>query len=334
MIANEVDALLVLSFGGPESEEDVMPFLERVTSGRGVPTERLKRVAAQYAELGGVSPLNAQNRDLRNRLRKIAPSWWRGDVVYLGNRNAKPFLVDTLAQMADHGIRRAGVFITSGFSSYSGCRQYREDLAAGLARSGAPIELVVLPQFRDHPMLSEIWSARIRAVWPGDHSHLIFVTHSLPVAGSGQYVSQHLDLAQAVVQKLNRSGIHPDWELAYQSRSGSPTQTWLEPDISDTIKSLSQTIRATDVDGTEEPRSVVVAPIGFCAENMEIFWDLDHVAANTAAEENLDYVRAEPPQSDPRFVEMISQLWSGTQVLNCAAECCPNPTGTKPVVGH
>lgn len=333
MIANEVDALLILSFGGPESADDVMPFLERVTAGRGVPSARLKMVAEQYAELGGVSPLNQQNRELLNRLRMIAPSHWRGDLVYLGNRNAEPFLADTLLKMADHGIRRAGVFITSGFASYSGCRQYREDLAAGLKRSGVPIELVVLPRFHDHPLISEIWSARIREVWPGDHSQLIFVTHSLPVAGSSKYVSQHLGLARSVDRELKHSGIHPNWELAYQSRSGSPTQDWLEPDISDVIRSVAATTRATEMNGRGHQRSVVVAPIGFCAENMEILWDLDRVAAETASRENMDYVRVEPPQSAPGFVEMISQLWSGARVPNCDVDCCPNPAGNRPVVG-
>ncbi len=334
-IAEGVDALLVLSFGGPESIAEVKPFLERVTAGRGVPPARLNAVAAQYAELGGVSPLNAQNRDLLNRLRRIAPSHWRGDEIYLGNRNAEPFLADTLAKMADHGIRRACVFITSAFSSYSGCRQYREDLAVALEKSGAPVELVLLPRFHDHRLLSDIWSDRIRVVWPGDDSYLVFVTHSLPVAGSSAYVSQHQSLARSIVQNLSRSGIDPHWELAYQSRSGSLAQAWLEPDINDVIRDLAEAVRADEVGATDgsPSRRVVVAPIGFCAENMEIKWDLDHVAATTASEENMYYVRVEPPQSDPRFVEMISQLWSAARGSICSGDCCPNPTGYKPAVG-
>lgn len=333
VIAEEVDALLVLSFGAPDSIEDVMPFLERVTAGRGVPRARLNAVAAQYAELGGVSPLNQQNRDLLHRLRQVAPSHWRGERVYLGNRNSEPFVTETLARMAYHGIRRAGVFITSGFSSYSGCRQYREDLAAGLQGSGSSVDLVIVPPFREEELLSDIWSTRIRHVWPGDQAHLIFVTHSLPVAGSAKYVAQHLDLARSVVQKLSLSGINPDWQLAYQSRSGAAAQAWLEPDISDTIRSLDKTLGASDADSHDHNRSVVVAPIGFCAENMEILWDLDRVAAGTALDEDLGYVRVEPPQSDPRFAEMIRLLWSMPRGLICAADCCPNPNGPRPAVG-
>lgn len=333
MIANEVDALLVVSFGGPESAGDVMPFLERVTSGRGVPASRLKAVAAQYAELGGVSPLNRENRNLVSQLRSLAPAHWRGNLVYLGNRNSEPFLTGTLAEMADHSIRRAGVFITSAFSSYSGCRQYREDLASGLQSSGAPVGLTVLPRFHDHELLSDIWAEQIRDVWPGVESRLVFVTHSIPVAGSDKYVSQHLDLARSVVNKLNHSGVHPRWEFAYQSRSGSPAQPWLEPDIGDVIRSMADRSESGESGSPDWVRSVVVAPIGFCSENVEILWDLDRMAMGIAAESNLDYVRTCLPQSDPRFVEMIANLWSAPRGRTCATDCCPNPNGLKPAVG-
>lgn len=333
MLANEVDALLVVSFGSPESSEEVLPFLRRVTSGRGVPEGRLNTVAAQYSELGGVSPLNRENRELLDRLRRIAPSHWRGDKVYLGNRNSEPFVSGTLARMAGHGIRRVGVFITSAFSSYSGCRQYREDLAAGLQTSGTTMEFVLLPRFHDHRLLSDIWASRIQDVWPGDRARLILVTHSLPVAGSGKYVSEHMDLAQSVVQKLNRSGIDPEWALAFQSRSGSPAQPWLGPDINESIRVLGDVKPDVKVAVSDQRRGVVVAPIGFCAENMEVLWDLDQVAASTALELKLEYVRARLPQSDQRFVEMISDQWSQQSVPSCAADCCPNPYGPKPVVG-
>jgi ferrochelatase len=322
MILDEVDALLIESFGAPESPEGVLPFLERVTAGRGIPNQRLAAVAEQYRQLGGVSPLNQANRDLAARLRPEVPDSWPGEKVYLGNRNSEPFLPGTLSLMAEAGIRRAAVFVTSAFSSYSGCRQYRENLAVGLEESQAAIELTVMPRFHDQPLLAEIWADRIAEVWPGRGTHLVFATHSLPVAGSEMYVSQHLDLATRIVDRLNQNEPPSSWELAYQSRSGSPKQPWLEPDISDAIRACVG----------RSVSEVLVAPIGFLAPNLEIAWDLDKVAQKTARDLGIGYVRAETPQSDPRFSEMILKMLSVEQVLRCPIDCCPNPRGIRPAV--
>jgi ferrochelatase len=323
VILDDVDALLIESFGAPESQDEVLPFLERVTAGRGIPSSRLAAVADQYREFGGVSPLNEANRDLVDRLRAAAPAHLLGDKVYLGNRNSEPFIGPALAQMTESGIRRAAVFITSAYSSYSGCRMYRENLATGLAESDASIELTVLPRFFDQELLADIWVDRIAQVWPPTgRVQLVFATHSLPVAGSDKYVAQHLDLARRVADRLRAAGKSFEWELAYQSRSGSPKIPWLGPDISETIGAC-----AGSVD------HVVVAPIGFCAPNLEISWDLDRVAAGTAADLGLSYVRAETPQSDSRFVDMISKMLSADIAVECASDCCPNPRGDRPAAG-
>ena len=324
MISDDVDALLIESFGAPESPDEVMPYLERVTSGRGIPAERLATVAQQYVELGGVSPLNAANRDLASRLRSLAPPHWIGERVYLGYRNSPPFIADTLSQMASDGVRRAAVFITSAFSSYSGCRMYRENLAAGLEESQAAVDLTVLPRFFDRVEMADIWADRIRDVWPQGKSHLIFVTHSIPTAGAQKYVPQHENLASRIVAELEGSDEPIDWELTYQSRSGSPATPWLEPDISDAISSLA----------TRRPEvtNVVVAPIGFCAPNLEIAWDLDRLAAQAAEDAGLQYMRAEPPQSDPRFVTMIQAMLARETATPCALDCCPNPRGPRAAV--
>lgn len=328
MRPDDVDALVVMSFGGPEDMDEVMPFLRHVTAGRGIPDERLAAVAEQYRAFAGVSPLNGNNRDLVARLREEAPAEWLGERVYLVNRNSEPFPESAFAVMRAAGISRVAAFVTSAFSSYSGCRQYRENLAVGAESAG--IEVGVLPRFHDHPLLVDIWADRLREADPGPGDRVIFVTHSLPVSqslgvvpGVTGYLPQHEELAARIVERVTAAtGTPLDWTLAFQSRSGPPTQPWLEPDISDVIAAASGR------------RRVIVLPIGFCADNLEIRWDLDTVAAQTAAEHGLEMLRLDPPQSDPRFVDLVWELFRSASGVSCQAACCPNPRGDRPAVGQ
>lgn len=319
-----------MSFGGPEAMSDVMPFLRRVVAGRDVPDARLAAVAEQYRAFDGVSPLNSHNRDLVDRLKERAPDSWLGERVYLVNRNSDPFPQQGFEAMAAAGITRVAAFMTSAFSSYSGCRQYRENLATGAEASG--IEVRVLPKFFDHPLLGDIWADRVVLAAPDGVTRVIFVTHSLPlgqaqgvVPGVAGYLPQHEALSAAIAEQAGRRlGGPVDWTLAFQSRSGPPHQPWLEPDISQAIESASRA-------GIER---VVVAPIGFCADNLEIRWDLDTVAARTARELGVVMDRLDPPQSDPRFTDMVWELFRTGSGVACQVGCCPNPRGDLPSVGQ
>lgn len=326
MGTHDVDALLVLSFGGPEGPDEVMPFLRRVVAGRGIPDERLRQVATQYDHFGGKSPLNDENRALVARLAAQAPSDWRGEKVYLGNRNSQPFLADTLQQMAAAGVGSAAVFITSAFSSYSGCRQYRENLATAVGDSGIEsMSWRVLPRFHDHPLFEQIWRERIAAQDPhADGTRVIFVTHSLPTAAGQRYRTQHEQLAGRIMAGITaESGQTPPWVMAFQSRSGPPTQPWLEPDIGDVVQQLAD----------EGVTRLLAAPIGFCADNLEIRWDLDVTAGAIAVERDVEFVRLAPPQDDPRFVDMILDLLDTGRESFCARDCCPNPRGPRAAIG-
>ncbi len=309
---------------------EVMPFLRHVVSGRNIPDERLAAVAEQYRAFDGVSPLNGHNRDLVAALREAAPDHWLGERVYLANRNSPPFPADTFAALADAGIRRVAALVTSAYSSYSGCRQYRENLATGASATG--IEVAVLDRFHDHPLFREIWADRVVAARPAPGDRVIFVTHSLPVAqargvvpGISGYLPQHEAVAGAVAEAAAVRGEAPvDWTLAFQSRSGPPHQPWLEPDI-------SEAIAAAAADGISR---VIVAPIGFCADNLEIRWDLDTVAAATAADLGIAMHRLDPPQSDPRFTRLVWDLFASSSGVSCRMDCCPNLRGQLPAVGE
>jgi len=331
--ALDVQALLVVSFGGPEAPEEVMPFLRRIVTGRGVPDERLAQVAKQYDHFGGVSPINANNRELVSKLRVSAPQKWFGDRVYLGNRNSAPFLADTVAEMVAAGITKAAVFITSAFSSYSGCRQYREDLARAQDVLTAAIDWRVAPRFFDHPVLVDIWARRLRAALKeasstrvgqtqaGDgQTKVIFVTHSLPTSAATLYEPQHRDLAAAIIGSVDPQ---LPWELAFQSRSGPPQQPWLEPDIADALTAAA---------GAGFTR-VMALPIGFVSDNLEIRWDLDVTAAAVAEEHGIDLVRLETPQSDEHFTALVWDVLVSGPSNNCAIDCCPNPRGPQSAVG-
>ncbi|MFE7778764.1 ferrochelatase [Streptomyces sp. NPDC057445] len=315
------DALLLLSFGGPEGPDDVVPFLENVTRGRGIPRERLKEVGRHYFLFGGVSPINEQNRALLDALRKDFASAGLDLPVYWGNRNWAPYLTDTLREMVLDGRRRVAVLATSAYASYSGCRQYRENLAdalAALEAEGLPLPRVdKLRHYFNHPgFISPMVDGVLAALadLPEDvraGAHLAFTTHSIPDASAdasgpawehgegGAYVKQHLDVARVIVDAVREeTGTEYPWQLVYQSRSGAPHTPWLEPDICDHLE---------DLDGSGAS-AVVMVPIGFVSDHMEVLYDLDTEATAKAAELGLPVRRAATVGADPRFAAAIRDL--------------------------
>lgn len=349
------DALLLLSFGGPEGPEEVVPFLENVTRGRGIPRERLAAVGEHYFQFGGVSPINGQCRALLAAIREDLDSAGIDLPVYWGNRNWRPFLADTLKQMVQDGVRRALVFITSAYSSYSGCRQYREDLAAAAQEAGVA-DVLTLDKIRayfDHPGFVEPFADAAAAALQGlapelrQDAELVFVTHSVPLsyAESSDYVPQHRAVARLVAERLaartggNRSG--DDWSLVYCSRSGPPTQPWLEPDVCDHLRERA----------AAGAKAVLLVPIGFVSDHMEVVYDLDTQAAEVAEKLGLPLARAATPGVAPAFVAMVRELLIeraaaergepaarpglsglGPKPDVCAPGCCPNPRGNKPAL--
>lgn len=327
------DALLLLSFGGPDGPSDVMPFLTNVLRGRPVPPERMEQVASHYMLFGGRSPINDQNRELLDAIG--AEMDRRGDnrPRYWGNRNWKPFLADTLARMRDDGVASAAVFVTSAYSSYSGCRQYQDDMAAARAQvgPGAP-ELQKIRPYFNHPgfvtPLAEGLAAAVAEAGPA--APVLMSAHSIPdsMAATCDYEAQ-LDETAALV--AGAAGLAPGrWRRVYQSRSGSPGQPWLGPDVLEAIAGLPS--------GTE---SVVVAPIGFVSDHMEVVYDLDTQAAEEAAARGIRLVRAATPGCHPAFVSMVCDLLDeleapgrrppaamgalGARAWPCPAGCCPPP---------
>ncbi|MEE1797338.1 ferrochelatase [Streptomyces sp. JV176] len=315
------DALLLLSFGGPEGPDDVVPFLENVTRGRGIPRERLKEVGRHYFLFGGVSPINEQNRVLLDALRKDFAGHGLDLPVYWGNRNWAPYLTDTLREMAADGRRRIAVLATSAYASYSGCRQYREDLAGALATLAdegiEPPRVDKLRHYFNHPGFLEPMIDGVLASLadlPEDvraGAHLAFTTHSIPIAAAdtsgpagghgegGAYVAQHLDVARLVVAAVREeTGIAHPWRLVYQSRSGAPHIPWLEPDICEHLETLH---------GEGVP-AVVMAPIGFVSDHMEVLYDLDTEATAKAAELGLPVRRSATVGADPRFAAAVRDL--------------------------
>ena len=301
--AAPIDALLVLSFGGPEGPDDVRPFLENVTRGRGIPPERLDAVEEHYRHFGGVSPLNARNRELIAEIEK------RIDVpVYFGNRNWHPMVADTVAAMADAGVRRAAVFATSAYGGYSACRQYDDDIAAARAAVGtaAAPQLVKLRHFFDHPLFVAANADAVRAVAAraGAGARLVFTAHSvpdsadraagLPAEGGRRYSRQVTEAARLVASELGVA----DHDVVWQSRSGPPQVPWLEPDIVDHIDAL----HADGVPG------VVISPIGFVSDHVEVVWDLDTEARERAGELGMGFARAATAGPDPRFADMVVEL--------------------------
>ncbi|HEX7354104.1 MAG TPA: ferrochelatase [Mycobacteriales bacterium] len=316
------DALLLVSFGGPEGPDEVMPFLRRVTAGRGVSDERLAEVGRHYAAFGGVSPINGQNRALLAALRRAVDL-----PVYWGNRNAPPLLAEALAEMRDDGVHRALAYVTSAYSSYSGCRQYREDIARAQREvPGAPA-VDKLRVFYNHPAFVACFADAVEAArrrLEVDRPHLVFTAHSVPVglARTSAYEMQLRAAARLVAGDLT-------WELAWQSRSGPPQVPWLEPDVGETLERLA----AQAVPG------VIVVPIGFVSDHMEVVYDLDTEAVPAARARGLRVERAATPGDDPRIVAMVADLVAertsglaraalgdlGPSHDACPLDCCPAP---------
>ncbi|MHB8298470.1 MAG: ferrochelatase [Dermatophilaceae bacterium] len=356
------DGILLLSFGGPDKPDDVLPFLRIVTAGRGIPDERLTEVAEHYYSFGGKSPINDQNRALLSALRSELDRREVATPLLWGNRNFDPFVTDTLREAHEAGMRRVVTIITSAYSSYSSCRQYREDLAAAvqtLADEGREIAVDKVRPYFNHPGLSRTNARQVteavRALGQplDDEVRLVFVTHSIPEGiddtsgpGDGEgnaYRRQHLSLAAAITDEVNATLSRSlDHELVYCSRSGPPTQPWLAPDINDALRALA----------CAGVRTVVVAPIGFVSDHMEVRFDLDIEAAQTAAEVGLEMVRVPTVGVDPEFVSglvdltferaaqargdapVVAPSWPGNDVYPavCRAGCCPNLRAARPAL--
>lgn len=301
-----MDALLWLSFGGPEKPEDVRPFLENVTRGRGVPPERLDEVEQHYLGFGGVSPINALNRAAIAAVEAELAAHGIDLPVYFGNRNWHPMVEDTVAQMKRDGVTSALVFPTSAYGGYSACRQYDEDiLRARAAVEDAP-DLTKLRQFFDHPLFVSAFADSVRAAAEsidGEY-RLVFTAHSVPVAadqaagppseGGHRYSRQIAEAARLVAADLGIA----EYDVVWQSRSGPPQVPWLEPDILDHLEAL----RAKDVP------AVLLCPIGFVSDHLEVVWDLDTEAKDKAAELGMGFARAIAPSGDPRFAELVVEL--------------------------
>lgn len=302
-MAAAYDAVLVVSFGGPEKPDDVMPFLENVLRGRNVPRERMLQVAEHYYHFGGVSPINEQNRNLIAALESELATHGIDLPIYWGNRNWHPLLPDTLRHMRDQGVKRAIAFFTSAYSSYSGCRQYRENIAAARAEvgEGAP-QVDKLRVFYNHPGYVEPVTESVRtalAQIPAERraaAKVLFTAHSIPMsmADNCRYVHQLQQSCRLVAERAAAS----HWQLVYQSRSGPPTQPWLEPDVLDVLPQLVE----------QGAQDVVVMPIGFISDHMEVLYDLDTEAKHLAEALGLKFIRAATVGTHPRFVSMIREL--------------------------
>jgi protoporphyrin/coproporphyrin ferrochelatase len=329
------DGILVVSFGGPESRAEVIPFLENVLRGRNVGRERLLAVAEHYYHFGGKSPINQQTRALAAALEHELAEHGPHLPVYWGNRNWHPLLAHTLEKMRQDGIRRSLAFVTSAYSSYSGCRQYREDIARAQAEVGAHApEVEKLRAFFNHPGFIDATEDRVREALelvPADareKMQIVYVAHSIPLsmAGTSDYVAQLSEVKELISARL---GIARD-ALVYQSRSGAPGQPWLEPDILDYLR---------DVKARHLASAVVIAPIGFISDHMEIAYDLDVEASALCASLSLPMVRAQTVGVHPKFIGMIRELilerTSGVERKAvgsfrpradvCAEQCCPAP---------
>ncbi len=303
MNPNPYDAILMMSFGGPEGMNDVMPFLDNVLRGRGVPEERKREVAHHYEMFGGVSPINRQNSALREAL--VAELCRRGITtpVYLGNRNWKPFVGDVVREMRDTGVKKFLAFVTSGFSCYSGCRQYREDMmraCEALGEGGPSFDKIRV--YYNHPdfirVCADHWE-QARDRFPAarrEHIHTAFTAHSIPqtMADKCDYAVQLENTCELAAEM---AGI-TNWKLVYQSRSGPPHQPWLGPDICDHIRELHG----------RGVREIIVHPVGFISDHMEVMYDLDHEAIDLCHELGITMHRAATPGTHPLFVSMIADL--------------------------
>lgn len=329
------DALIVVSFGGPNSNDDVIPFLENVLRGKAVPRQRLLEVAEHYYHFGGKSPINEQNLALIEALKHELKKQSISLPIYFGNRNWTPYIAEVLQEMKEHGVKRALAFFTSGFSSYSGCRQYREDLSKAQHEvgEGAP-KIDHLRKFYNHPSFIEAMAhltqkkqAELTTQGKANNKTL-FVAHSIPqsMAHHSDYEAQLQESSRLIAEMAELS----DWELVYQSRSGAPQDPWLEPDICDRIDELPD----------EGYKAVTVVPVGFISDHMEVLFDLDTEAVERAAELNLEIARVATVGTHPKFIEMIGELIAerlglqkekraiglyGASSDYCPANCCLYP---------
>ena len=316
------DAILLAGFGGPEGQDDVIPFLRNVTSGRGIPDERLEEVAHHYRHFGGVSPINEHNRELKAALEAELASRGIDLPVLWGNRNWDPYLNDAVAEAKAAGYSKLIAIATSAYSSYSSCRQYREDFADALADTGLGDEIQIdkVRQFFDHPGFVQPFIegvhegiAQLEASVPGldrtTEVEVLFATHSIPSTDAaksgpaergfgegGAYAAQHLAVAEVVMREAGASDV--PWQLVYQSRSGPPSMPWLEPDINDAIAELPAAGR----------KAVVIVPLGFVSDHMEVLWDLDNEALETAGQQGLVAVRVPTPGTHPAYVAGLVDL--------------------------
>jgi len=309
-VSGGYDALLVVSFGGPERMEDVIPFLENVLRGKNVPRERMLEVAEHYYHFGGISPINSQMRELVPLFEAELSEHGPRLPVYWGNRNWHPMLADTVRKMRDDGVRRAAAFVMSAYSSYSGCRQYLEDIQRARAAVGenAP-EIVKVPPFSEHPLFLEAMTDRVHAaVTELPDARLVFTAHSVPIsmAESSPYVEQLEAASRHVAEAVGVS----NWKLVYQSRSGPPTQPWLGPDICDYLR--------------ESPSDTIIAPIGFLSDHMEVMYDLDTEARAVCEQLGVRMVRAGTVGTHPAIIRMVAELIERVPEP-CTATCCPAP---------
>lgn len=320
----EYDAILLASFGGPEGQDDVIPFLRNVTRGRGIPDERLEEVAHHYRAFGGVSPINAHNKELREVLESQLHSQGINLPVYWGNRNWGPYLEDVVKEAAENGHTRLLAVATSAYSSYSSCRQYREDFARVLIDTGlaGTVRIDKIGQYFDAPGFVQPFTEGVanalatfsdEGISP-EQIRVLFSTHSIPTADAersgprdqdfgegGAYAAQHEAVAAVIMDQLIQEGkAQPEtqWQVVYQSRSGPPTQPWLEPDVCDRIEELP----------AEGAKAVAIVPLGFLSDHMEVLWDLDNEAIEAAQEAGLSAVRTQTPGVHPAFVSTVVDL--------------------------
>ncbi|WP_284255660.1 ferrochelatase [Pseudolysinimonas kribbensis] len=352
--------MVLAGFGGPEGQDDVIPFLRNVTRGRGIPDERLEEVAHHYRHFGGVSPINEQNRRLKAAVEAELASRGIDLPVVWGNRNWGPYVADALREASERGLSTLLGLATSAYSSYSSCRQYREDFAGALAETGLGDALRIdkVRQYFDHPGFVEPFVEGLRAALADlaergiaeSAIRVLFATHSIPTADAersgprdrdfgdgGAYAAQHRAVAEVVMRD---AGADAAWQLVYQSRSGPATQPWLEPDVNDVIAGLP-------AQGVE---AVVIVPLGFVSDHMEVLWDLDTEATATAAEHGLVVIRTPTPGTHPAYVsglvDLVLERVNGTPTAErpaltelgpwydvCRPGCCENARlGFKPAI--
>lgn len=324
------DAVVILSFGGPRGPEDVVPFLQNVTRGRQIPESRLQEVGKHYFDRGGVSPINEHNDQIVDTLTTHLRERGSQADVFVANRNWSPYLPQVLDHVAEQGHRNVRIITTSAYSSYSGCRQYRENIAAAAARAELATQLKIskAAPYWDHPGFHRAQCDVVAAALAqsSEPAQLLFVTHSIPVSmndasgpNGGRYAASHHELADAVVRTVrsdadtNLADRIVGYDVVYCSRSGPPQMPWLEPDINDRIAELHGHVGR-----------VVVVPFGFISDHMEVVYDLDTEAAQTAADHDLNFVRADTVDTHPAFQEMLVELATSTDGWECATHCCAN----------